>query len=269
MVRPFGQQRHLNDVQPILVINAGSSSLKLGLFAEREGGVRPLWDGSVDGIDASHLSDGLKHALDDAERATGLRPGIVGHRVVHGGPHLVDHQRITPEVKTALRACEQFRTAARASRVEAHRRGRKSSCRTRRRSRAWTPSFTARCPRSHIDCRCPIAGRRAALRISRPVVRVDRRAAVARAFAARHRASRLGRLAVRRARRSFGRHDDEPHADGRHSHGDAHGRSRSGRARVSPTPRPGRRRPRARARSRRRPAGSRERERHAQARGAR
>jgi acetate kinase len=88
-------------VKPILVVNAGSSSLKLGLYSSD---ARQLWDGSTEGIGA----DDLERAVDEAEAKTGLRPAIVGHRVVHGGPSLVEHQRITPEVKSALRSCEQF-----------------------------------------------------------------------------------------------------------------------------------------------------------------
>src|SRR6202021_2768507 len=37
-----------------------------------------------------------------------LKPVAVGHRVVHGGPHLLAHQLITPAVLTELQNCVHF-----------------------------------------------------------------------------------------------------------------------------------------------------------------
>src|SRR5271163_4173918 len=105
---------------PILVINTGSSSLKLGLYGEREGKEQLLFDGLADGIGRGDgtlvIRDGngcelrtktlvlstqheaLREAvLWLAELAPGA-PCAIGHRVVHGGPRLTAHQRITPDV---------------------------------------------------------------------------------------------------------------------------------------------------------------------------
>ncbi len=110
---------------PILVLNSGSSSLKFGLYqrsAEEERGVlqgsaggigRPdgalhLRDGSGQTIVArEHLCESQSEALSAIAavlRQRGLIPSVVGHRIVHGGPHLLEHQRITPEVVEQLRA---------------------------------------------------------------------------------------------------------------------------------------------------------------------
>ncbi|HEX4652601.1 MAG TPA: acetate/propionate family kinase [Granulicella sp.] len=115
---------------PILVINTGSSSLKLGLYAEREGQEHLLFDGLADGIGRSSgtltmrdangqllrseiLTSTSQHeALREAVQwLTELSPGMpcaIGHRVVHGGPRLTTHQRITPEVLEQLRQCVHF-----------------------------------------------------------------------------------------------------------------------------------------------------------------
>jgi acetate kinase len=114
----------------ILVINTGSSSLKLGLYVEREGQEHLLFDGLADGIGRSSgtltirdaggqvlrseaLASTTQHeALREAvkwlaELSSGT-PCAIGHRVVHGGPWLTAHQRITPEVLEQLRQCVHF-----------------------------------------------------------------------------------------------------------------------------------------------------------------
>lgn len=105
----------------ILVLNAGSSSIKFLLFAERGGELAPVSRGQVEGIHTSpHFvardpqgavlaekswGDGVKLGHDGAvahladflrQRADGLELAAVGHRVVHGGleyaqPVLLDH----------------------------------------------------------------------------------------------------------------------------------------------------------------------------------
>lgn len=111
----------------ILTINTGSSSLKFGLYAK---GPTLLLDGEADNIghntstltlkDASgkvirsqeaHLPD-AKAAFDQATRwLKEIRPEpptAIGHRVVHGGPHLTAHQRITPQLIDQLKAAVHF-----------------------------------------------------------------------------------------------------------------------------------------------------------------
>jgi acetate kinase len=126
----------------VFVVNSGSSSLKFGVFVERDGeghaGVqghvrndaRALYRGAVEGIGDGRgkiwlRADTGKTLLDkarafptptDAARAVaGELSGIavpslraVGHRVVHGGPSLTTHQKITPEVLQKLEAAAHF-----------------------------------------------------------------------------------------------------------------------------------------------------------------
>jgi len=116
--------------QCILVINTGSSSLKFGLYAERDGDEQVLLDGLADGIGQSSstlvIKDGdgkalrsealsftsrheaLTHAAQWLDELSPGKPYAVGHRVVHGGPRLVQHQRITPTVISELEAALHF-----------------------------------------------------------------------------------------------------------------------------------------------------------------
>jgi acetate kinase len=114
----------------ILVINTGSSSLKLGLYGECEGKEKLLFDGLADGIGRGNgtlvMRDGNgcelrskslvlsthHEALREAilwlgELAPGM-PCAIGHRVVHGGPRLTTHQCITPDVLYELERCIHF-----------------------------------------------------------------------------------------------------------------------------------------------------------------
>lgn len=117
-------------VATILVLNSGSSSLKFGLFAHAGGDESLLLAGSAEGIGRSDGSlritapDGrvlvqeervlesqtdalqvLARVLAEQKHA---RPAAVGHRVVHGGPHLRAHQRLTPEVRQRLQDAVHF-----------------------------------------------------------------------------------------------------------------------------------------------------------------
>jgi len=110
--------------QTILVLNSGSSSLKFGLFAHADGDESLLLEGSAQGIGrgdgslrisapdgrvlvrAEHVLESQTDALQKLSAVlTGqhhAQPVAVGHRVVHGGPHLRTHQRLTPEVRRRL-----------------------------------------------------------------------------------------------------------------------------------------------------------------------
>jgi acetate kinase len=114
----------------ILALNSGSSSLKVGLFELDADEVRPLARGSADGIASQlgkisvHSADGKslyeqQQPIDNQSHALQLvaaqlrahnflAPSAVGHRVVHGGPSLVEHQKITPEVLRQLEAAAHF-----------------------------------------------------------------------------------------------------------------------------------------------------------------
>lgn len=114
----------------ILVLNSGSSSLKFGLFRAGSSDEELLLHGSADGIgrqsgrlqirdaagaivlDQEHLAESQPQAL--ASIASALEshqypaPAAVGHRIVHGGPHLREHQLITAEVLETLRSSIHF-----------------------------------------------------------------------------------------------------------------------------------------------------------------
>lgn len=120
----------LHDAPLVLAVNSGSSSLKVGLYAEGEQNVTMLISGVADGVGHANGQLTLKdaqgatlldqqytlatqgealakilHALPDNTRQ---RITAVGHRVVHGGPHLTEHQRITPAVEAALEKAVPF-----------------------------------------------------------------------------------------------------------------------------------------------------------------
>jgi acetate kinase len=119
----------------ILAVNSGSSSLKFGLYRPPDGGHRAtdpivLLKGGADGIghvngrlrvedaagaakldEAYELSTqgaALKEILNAIAQFSGQSPDLVGHRVVHGGPHLREHQCITGDLLKKLEAAVHF-----------------------------------------------------------------------------------------------------------------------------------------------------------------
>ena len=114
----------------ILTINSGSSSLKLGLFIERDGEEHIFFDVMADGIGKRNGKLEMRNAARNIVRSEALasttqeqafhevarwlgeleaaEPAAIGHRVVHGGPHLTMHQRISPEVLDELRRSVHF-----------------------------------------------------------------------------------------------------------------------------------------------------------------
>jgi len=116
-------------VRPILVLNSGSSSLKFGVFAAGpdeellfEGTAERIrqQDGSLeirsaDGsvlLAQAHTLESQEDALQKLAGALAghLRGGpiAVGHRVVHGGPKLREHQLVTPEMLQQLKDAVHF-----------------------------------------------------------------------------------------------------------------------------------------------------------------
>lgn len=104
------------DKQPILVVNAGSSSIKLAVFesgaarlsgiAEGIGGTGRLRLGAVDRAGGFPDHDAALSALLEALGAEGLPLSgfrAAAHRVVHGGS-LTAPARLTPETLAAIRA---------------------------------------------------------------------------------------------------------------------------------------------------------------------
>ncbi|MDZ4136502.1 MAG: acetate kinase, partial [Paracoccaceae bacterium] len=107
----------------ILVVNAGSSSIKFALFGAPTGaGLQPELSGEVTEIGgAAELRIGQARAPCDAPdhkaalaaclaalKSRGVEPGALqaaAHRVVHGGSALVATCRITPAVVAQIEAC--------------------------------------------------------------------------------------------------------------------------------------------------------------------
>src|ERR1700722_13266870 len=114
----------------ILALNSGSSSLKFGVYCRGTDDEKPLLTGSADGIgrrdgslhiraaDGTPLvrresvhesqSDALKVLSEVIPQHIHGTPVAVGHRVVHGGPHLRSHQLITPVLLDKLRSATHF-----------------------------------------------------------------------------------------------------------------------------------------------------------------
>ncbi len=110
----------------ILVINPGSSSIKFSMFAEDGGEFSSLYEGEFTGIgeisaalefhdaggkDLAPEAGGvtgssMTDAIGTVELDVGLKglppPDAIGYRVVHPGPNLRGHQRLSPEVLAEL-----------------------------------------------------------------------------------------------------------------------------------------------------------------------
>ncbi|CAE6874851.1 acetate/propionate family kinase [Paraburkholderia domus] len=119
-----------SQIPTILVLNSGSSSLKFGLFTHSGADEAWLLEGSAEGIGRGDGSFSIKSpdgrvllqqelmlesqtdALQMLARVLAEqkyeRPAAVGHRVVHGGPYLRTHQRLTPEVRQRLQDAVHF-----------------------------------------------------------------------------------------------------------------------------------------------------------------
>jgi acetate kinase len=115
---------------PVLALNSGSSSLKFGVFIQQDSDARATYRGSIDGIggkegrlqirsadgasliNESHPSGTQADAIRAAAKylvSLNLPPlAGIGHRIVHGGPSLREHQRLTPEVLQKLEAAASF-----------------------------------------------------------------------------------------------------------------------------------------------------------------
>ncbi|RYZ40412.1 MAG: acetate/propionate family kinase [Myxococcaceae bacterium] len=120
----------MSDSGAVLVINSGSSSLKFGLYVEHSGQETARFKGSanhigaeqsrlvlkdgggkqVRAVDVRHPSqeDAFREAVRHLEEVGGEKPRAIGHRVVHGGPRLRQHQALTPEVMKALEEATHF-----------------------------------------------------------------------------------------------------------------------------------------------------------------
>ncbi len=88
----------------ILTLNAGSSSLKYGLFTMSPVPAR-LASGSIErvGIEPAQHARALEDVLGRIQPHGGLdRVRAIGHRVVHGGPNIDAPRLVTPQVMSEL-----------------------------------------------------------------------------------------------------------------------------------------------------------------------
>ncbi|HWH58413.1 MAG TPA: acetate/propionate family kinase [Terriglobales bacterium] len=114
----------------ILALNGGSSSFKLALYLFQSDKVEKLVWGEAEEIGSKNAKfwlrgnnlglacNGTHPFADDAEAAQYLigrlrssslpSPQAVGHRIVHGGPLLREHQQITPQVLAQLTDATAF-----------------------------------------------------------------------------------------------------------------------------------------------------------------
>jgi acetate kinase len=116
----------------VLAVNSGSSSLKFGLYRHPPGDCNPqlLLSGGASGIghpngrlqvqdanskkllDEAYKLNSQGHALQEIlgqiEKQGHARPAALGHRVVHGGPHLREHRLIDAALLEKLEAATQF-----------------------------------------------------------------------------------------------------------------------------------------------------------------
>ena len=116
-------------VSTVLSLNSGSSSLKLGLYSFQDGKSEQLaWAeaeelGSASGRlwmrglvevesrEPRHAASAGASAqlfFEKLKSAAAPLPQAVGHRIVHGGPRLREHQRITPEVLDQIEDATPF-----------------------------------------------------------------------------------------------------------------------------------------------------------------
>ena len=115
---------------PLLALNCGSSSLKFGLFQVSGAHTRCLLSGEAEGLGEAlgsfHAVDARNEAVVREETTMANvgsavqrigrllaegewpTPNAIGHRIVHGGPYLLQHCLIDPRVMELLKAAGEF-----------------------------------------------------------------------------------------------------------------------------------------------------------------
>ncbi len=93
-------------VSQILALNCGSSSLKFGVYVSSGEEVTLIDEGEAEEITDPVAA--LPLAFDALKRCGGVEPQAIGHRFVHGGPRIREHQLVTPAVIEQLRSAVAF-----------------------------------------------------------------------------------------------------------------------------------------------------------------
>ena len=94
------------DAMTVLALNAGSSSLKFGVFNVSETGSETLLSGEEESVGNPQAAMARIAAALTAKALR--RPVVVGHRIVHGGPTLRRHARIDATVRQQLESAKAF-----------------------------------------------------------------------------------------------------------------------------------------------------------------
>jgi acetate kinase len=115
--------------KPILALNGGSASLKFGLYSVTEISIETVLSGEAETIGAStstfrvlDSNGALIHNSTQAIPSLAAAAALtfeqleselsslhaIGHRIVHGGPHLVEHQLLTPAVRAELESAKDL-----------------------------------------------------------------------------------------------------------------------------------------------------------------
>ncbi len=113
----------------VLSLNSGSSSLKLGLYSFQNGKLAKLAWGeaeeigsgngrlwmhgaveleSADGQQLASAGTAAEYFIENLRGTSLPLPQAVGHRIVHGGPRLREHQPVTPAVLAQLEKAISF-----------------------------------------------------------------------------------------------------------------------------------------------------------------
>src|SRR3982751_1244680 len=114
----------------ILALNCGSSSLKFGLYAAGEGEPKLICEGEAEQVGGNSSSfwfkpdaktdrqeqklrlsthaEALEQAFKALKEGGTPTPNAVGHRVVHGGPQVREHRKLTSEVLGQLQSAADY-----------------------------------------------------------------------------------------------------------------------------------------------------------------
>jgi acetate kinase len=98
-------------LSPVLALNCGSSSLKYGVYSNNNDSAL-LQEGEAEEIGRNRAmpdhAAALRQALESLARGGWKEFSAVGHRLVHGGPHLREHVRLTSGIAQQLQAAVEF-----------------------------------------------------------------------------------------------------------------------------------------------------------------
>lgn len=95
----------MTDEPVVLCVNGGSSSVKVALFRLTSAGETKL-AGEV--VESRDPDEGIQKSLDLLKSRQLPLPDVVGHRLVHGGPHHCRPQRIDAALLASLRLAVPF-----------------------------------------------------------------------------------------------------------------------------------------------------------------